>query len=163
VTQRAPAFLVDTMLGRLARWLRVLGFDTRYEPTLDDRALVRLADAEGRVLVTRDRHLLRDLRPAASLEVRSDVPIEQLRTVIERLSLAPPAELFMRCLVCNGVLRDVPPDEARALLPPRSRELPGPVRRCPGCGGVYWPGSHARRMRRTLEEALAGWLPPPPA
>ena len=155
---RPPRFLADAMLGRLARWLRVLGFDTRYEPALSDTALVFLARAEDRVLLTRDRHLLRELRPARALDPASDVPLEQLRECVARLGLRPPAALFTRCLLCNAPLDSVPDDEADALLPPRARGLGGPVRRCPTCGRVYWRGSHARRMEGALAAALPGWL-----
>lgn len=153
-----PTFVVDAMLGRLARWLRVLGWDTIYDPALSDRAQVELAAAGGRVLLTRDRPLLRELRPARAIDIRSDVPLEQLRQVIETLGLAPPRELFTRCLVCNTPLADVPPGTYATLVPPASRGLPGPVRQCPTCERVYWPGSHARRMRRALVAALPGWV-----
>jgi uncharacterized protein with PIN domain len=147
------------MLGRLARWLRVLGYDAAYDASLADPALVRLAEAEGRVLLTRDRHLLRELRPARAIEVRRDAPLEQLRDVVAELALAPPPELFTRCLVCNALLpAAMPDDEAARAVPPGARGLPGPVRRCARCGRVYWAGSHVRRMRRALEEALPGWL-----
>src|SRR5690242_1416635 len=100
------------MVARLARWLRVLGYDTVWDPALDDHALVALAAAEDRVLLTRDRHLLRELRPARALEIRSDVPLEQLRAVVEALALGAPGELFTRCLVCNAPLHDVDAGEA---------------------------------------------------
>lgn len=155
----APRFLADAMLGRLARWLRAVGYDTRYDATLADPVLVRLAAAEDRILLTRDRHLLRERRPARALEIRRDVPLEQLREVADALALAPPAELFTRCLVCNAVLSaPLPEEEARRVVPPAAVGLPGAVRRCPGCGRVYWLGSHARRMRAALERALPGWL-----
>src|SRR5215207_8725140 len=81
----SPHFLADAMLGRLARWLRVMGFDTAYDPALTDPALVALARRDGRVLLTRDRRLLRDLRPDLALEVTGDGPLEQLRAVVARL------------------------------------------------------------------------------
>jgi len=158
----SPRFLADAMLGRLARWLRVLGFDTAYDATLPDPALVRLAEADGRVLLTRDRHLLRELRPARALEIRRDAPLEQLQEVVAALTLSQPRELFTRCIVCNTPLS--PPladDQAAALLPPSARGLPGPTRRCPTCARLYWPGSHVRRMRQALEHALPGWMPRP--
>lgn len=155
---RPARFFADAMLGRLARWLRALSFDTACGAHLSDPDLVRRAEREERVLLTRDRHLLRELRPRQALEVTSDVPLQQLRQVIERLGLEPPDELFTRCLVCNDVLDDVPPSDAATLLPPGAQALPGPARRCPRCARVYWAGSHVRRMRRALERALPDWL-----
>jgi uncharacterized protein len=157
----APArrFLVDAMLGRLGRWLRVLGFDAAYHPSLSDRELVLLAARESRILLTRDRHLVEHLRPTDALLLRSQVPLEQLREVVDGRSLRAPDSLFTRCLVCNTELEAVEPEDAARLLPERARDLPGPVRRCPTCLRVYWPGSHARRMREALSRALPEWFP----
>lgn len=156
----APRFTADAMLARLARWLRVLGWDTRLDPELGDAEIVRIAVAERRLLLTRDRELLRELRPPHALEIRHDEPMVQLIQVIEELQLTAPVELFTRCTVCNTVLSPPlgPRDRAR-LLPPDVQALPGPARQCPGCGRVYWLGSHARRMRDHLDRALPGWLP----
>ena len=148
------------MLGRLARRLRELGFDTASDATLPDARLVQWANDERRVLLTRDRRLLRELQPARALEVRGDQPLAQLQQVVAALALAPPASLFTRCLLCNAALSPpVTPDEAARLVPPGVRETPGPVRVCPTCGRAYWLGSHARRMRDALERALPGWAP----
>lgn len=151
-------FLADAMLGRLARWLRVLGFDTYFDPEIDDPQLVALAEAERSVLLTRDRHLVTHLRPARALLIIHDAPLAQLRQVIDTCRLDPPNVLFTRCLVCNTLLREATEAEAMDLRPAQARRLPGPVRRCPTCRRVYWPGSHTWRMRETLVEALSGWL-----
>ena len=153
----APRFFADVMLGRLARWLRVLGYDTAYETDIDDPDLVERADAEGRVLLTRDRHLVTHLRPERSVLVQSDVPLEQLREVVDACDLEPPGELFTRCPVCNGALRPATETERRDLVPDDARDLPGPIRRCPRCGRVYWLGSHTKRMRQTLAAAFPEW------
>lgn len=145
------------MLGRLARWLRTLGFDTTYDPAVHDPELVAHAAAEDRVLLTRDRHLVAHLRPARALLITRDAPLAQLQEVVAAWGLSPPAAPFSRCLVCNGALRPATPDEAAALVPPASRGLPGPVSRCPECGRVYWEGSHTRRMREALSRALPEW------
>jgi uncharacterized protein with PIN domain len=157
----APRFAADAMLARLARWLRTLGWDTSLDPDLHDRELVRRADDDGRILLTRDRLLLRELRPARALEIRHDAPLAQLHQVVTALSLPAPPHLFTRCTVCNAPLSD-PLDAAQreTLLPPDVRALPGPARQCPACGRVYWQGSHARRMRGAIEHTLPGWLPP---
>lgn len=153
----APRFAVDAMLGRLARWLRVLGYDTWYDSAVADPVLVARADAEDRVLLTRDRHLLRELRPRRGLEVRHDDPLRQLQDVVDALALLPPQELFTRCLLCNAVLVALGRDEALALLAAQMEEVPAAVRACPGCGRLYWDGSHVRRMRVALDRALPGW------
>jgi uncharacterized protein with PIN domain len=152
-----PRFVADAMLGRLARWLRVLGYDTVYDATIHDPELVRLADAEARMLLTRDRHLLRELRPRWSFEVRQDDPLLQLQALVETLDLQPPPELFTRCLLCNALLLPVPDAVAAPLLPPGVVGMPGGVRQCPTCGRLYWGGSHVRRMRAALERVLPGW------
>ena len=138
------------MLGRLARWLRAIGYDTVYDESLHDRALVEIANREDRVLLTRDRHLLRELRPRRAVEITADAPLDQLQSLVTALDLPLPDDLFRRCLVCNAPLDEVPEAEAAVLLPPAARALPGPVRRCATCGRVFWPGSHVRRMTRAL-------------
>lgn len=155
----APRFAVDAMLGRLARWLRVLGYDTWYDAAVADRVLVELAAIEDRVLLTRDRHLLRELRPASALELREDDPLRQLQAVVGALRLPPPAALFTRCMLCNTLLEELEVEEALPPLPAGHEGIPGPVRRCPTCGRLYWDGSHVRRMRSALERALPGWIP----
>jgi len=144
-------FAADAMLGRLARWLRVLGFDTTYDPAIDDHLLVRHADDEGRILLTRDRHLLRDLRPAHAHEVRQDAPLEQLRELVKALALPPPRAMFTRCILCNTPLA-----VSHRAAP---QWTDGPVLECTTCGRTYWHGSHVRRMRAALERALPGWSP----
>jgi hypothetical protein len=153
-------FTADAMLARLARWLRVLGFDTLYDPAVHDHELVRISNEEGRTLLTRDRHLLRELRPLHALEITHDGALDQLKQTVTALALPAPAELFTRCMVCNSLLSDpLPPAEADALVPEGVRGIPGPVRQCPTCLRVYWHGSHTRRMRAAIERTLPGWLP----
>lgn len=145
------------MLGRLARWLRVLGYDAAYgEGHLADRELVRWSLAEGRQLLTRDRGIPRELPACPCFIVRSEAPLEQLRDVVAHFGLAMPAELFTRCLVCNVPLEEVTDaalEEGAAAPPPAARDG-GPLRRCPSCRRLYWEGTHTRRMRAALAGAL---------
>jgi uncharacterized protein with PIN domain len=151
-------FLADAMLGRLARWLRVIGADTIQLPTdAPDVALVARAREDERVLLTRDRHLLRELRPHRELAIRSVVPLVQLGEVVRAFALRRPTELLTRCLLDNTLLVEMTSAEVVEQVPPRSRELAGPMRRCPTCGRAYWRGSHVRRMEAALESALPEW------
>jgi uncharacterized protein len=146
------------MLGRLARWLRVIGADTLQLPVeTPDAVLVQRARADARVLLTRDRHLIRELRPERVWLVQSESPLEQLADLVRQFEMPRPAELLTRCLLCNSPLLAVEPDAARAAVPPSAQGLPGPVRRCPACGRVYWRGSHVRRMEAALAAALPEW------
>ena len=147
---RPPAFAVDAMLGRLARWLRALGFDTFYLAGIDDHKLVALANRETRILLTRDRHLVEHLRPDRSLLLTSGKPLAQLEHVVREFRLRPTTDLFNRCLICNTRLRPATPLEIENRVPEGSRQLPGPFLVCPACDRLYWPGSHVRRMRHAL-------------
>ena len=148
-------FLTDAMLGRLARWLRAVGCDTAQLPVhVPDAEIVALARREDRILLTRDRHLLRELRPPRAFEVTRDEPLEQLRSVVVNFGIARPPTFFTRCLVDNTSLIEVAPADVADRIPPLARTLPGPVFECLTCGRVYWRGSHARRMERILEEVF---------
>lgn len=155
---QTTTFLADAMLGRLARWLRVIGTDTLQLPLeTPDSVLVDRAREEDRVLLTRDRHLIRELRPERVCGVQSEIPLEQLAAVVREFDLRRPAELMTRCMICNSPLLELGPDAARDALPPSARDLPGPVRQCPTCNRVYWRGSHVRRMEAALAAALPEW------
>ena len=107
------------MLGALSRWLRALGFDTAYDPALDDPELVAFAHAEGRTILTRDRRLTERRLARNHLLIRSDVVDEQVRQVLEDLGLRADSDrLFRRCLRCNTPLEPVDPEAARARVPP---------------------------------------------
>lgn len=151
-----PRFLADAMLARLARWLRVLGYDTAFDAELSDPALVKRAAAEDRVLLTRDRQLVTHLSPARSLLVTADEPMEQLKQVVTACELNVSRPLFTRCLVCNMPLREATAAESETLVPESAREAGGPFLRCDGCGRTYWSGSHVRRMRDALARTFPG-------
>lgn len=146
------------MLERLARWLRVLGVDAASVGEEDDRALVRAAGGEGRILLTRDRALAAAWpAPERVLLLRGGTPLQQLREVLSRFPVPRPRELFTRCLVCNAELRPASAEEVAALAPEEARERFPEFRRCPECGRLYWEGSHARRMRAALARVLEEW------
>lgn len=150
-----PRFLADAMLGGLARWLRILGYDVAYDDSAEDRTLARRAVEEGRRILTRDRRLPREWRVEGVVVVEAERAQEQLREVVRRLELDPdPERAFTRCPRCNGELRPAEPDAVAREVPPGVLERHEFFRRCPGCGKVYWDGGHVRRMRRRLTDLL---------
>lgn len=151
-----PRFACDAMLGRTARWLRALGYDTAWEADVADADLVRRAVAERRILVTKDRRLPEEWRIGGVLVLETEGPVEALREIDRRIGLGWPRELFTRCLECNEPLEPASAEEVARKAPPRVRAAHDDFRRCPSCERVYWPGSHVRRLRRRLAEALAG-------
>ena len=138
------------MLGTLARWLRALGYDTLYFGQAQDRALRQVAIQEDRVLVTRDRRLALLARPRACL-ITAEEPDEQLAELLADLGLTADEERWLsRCLDCNTLLTPRNKDEIRGRVPEHVLATHLAFSDCPGCGKVYWPGSHADRMLERL-------------
>jgi uncharacterized protein with PIN domain len=142
------------MLGRLARWLRVLGYDTSWDADVADAELASRAVLEDRVLLTCDRSLPQERRVARSLVLQPGDPLDQLRRVVEHFGLDVDRPLFVRCTECNAPVEAVEKRAVAEHVPERTLREQERFTRCPGCGRVYWEGSHTRRMRRVLEQAF---------
>jgi uncharacterized protein with PIN domain len=143
-------FLADNMLGRLATWLRLLGYDTAYLPTADDHELARVARAEDRILLTRDVELTRR-RGVRYLLIESEKVSEQLRQVFPEFHLTARAA-FSRCAECNVVLESVSKDQVREQVPPYVLQTQTRFLRCHRCGKVYWRGTHWARIVAQIED-----------
>jgi uncharacterized protein with PIN domain len=144
-------FVVDGHLGRLAAYLRALGFDTDYANDRADDALARCSSREERVLLTRDQGLLKRSIVEHGYWVRSTDPERQLFELCDRFDLGEQAAPFTRCVTCNGALADVEKEDVLELVPPRTRQHQDHFRQCTACGQVFWPGSHYDRMSRLIE------------
>lgn len=145
-------FLLDVHLGTLARRLRLLGFDTWYRTDADDEELATVADAQRRILLTRDRQLLLRRTVVHGYCPRADDPEEQLAEVVVRYGLADRAAPLTRCVRCNGELFAVDKAEVEDELPPRTRRAFDTFVRCASCGQVYWPGAHTPAIEEILAE-----------
>ncbi|MFQ5897008.1 MAG: Mut7-C RNAse domain-containing protein [Candidatus Methylomirabilia bacterium] len=149
-----PRFVVDTMLGRLARWLRAMGYDTVYLKSAADQRLLQLALTEDRILLTRDARLAR-LAVARGYRLLADQVDRQLAEVVDRLGLAPPdADWLSRCLACNVLLEPRVKESVRGLVPDYIFATQTGFVGCPGCGKIYWQGSHADRIMARLAQLL---------
>jgi uncharacterized protein with PIN domain/molybdopterin converting factor small subunit len=149
---RVMRFVADAHLGGLASLLRMAGFDTLYDNGFQDDEIADIAAREGRIVLTRDRDLLKRRLITHGCYVRALKPMQQFREIFDRLELARGAQPFTLCLHCNAPLHAI--DKALVLdrLPPRVRERHVRFSTCDVCRRVFWEGSHWRRMRALLDE-----------
>jgi uncharacterized protein with PIN domain len=144
---RGPRFICDVHLGRLARRLRLLGFDVAYRNDFDDPDIVNTALDERRIILTCDRGILKIRRVTHGYFVRSRDVSEQVIEVLQRLDLASRIEPFTRCTGCNGLIRRVQKAAVLEQIPPNVGEQYDDYFRCESCGKVYWKGSHFDQLR----------------
>ena len=148
-------FAADRMLGKLAKWLRVLGYDVVYLRQARDREILA-GLREGRVFLTRDRRAKQWQTQGKVFVVNANDPKEQLREVVQGLGLTKPdSALFSRCLKCNSQLNTIAREKVLQEVPEHIWQTHYQFYRCEDCGQIYWSGSHSERMRRRLEEILA--------
>jgi hypothetical protein len=150
---RDPRFIADAHLGKLARHLRMAGFDVLHDTSAADEAIVRAAHGSRRTILTRDKGLLRRREVERAYFVRADAADTQLVEVIGALQLEDAMRPFTRCRECNALLEDLPTDQLPDAVPPAIRTLYDAFKRCPRCERVYWPGSHYARMQALIERA----------
>jgi len=143
-------FVLDCHLGRLAKYLRILGFDTLYDARFQDAELAEESE-RGRFLLTRDRSLLMRRQVVLGALVRGDDPRQQLAWLARKLGLWAAAAPLRRCLKCNVMLEPVKKEAVWERIPPKTRLWCEEFVLCPGCGQLYWPGSHFDRMREWIQ------------
>ena len=148
---RDPRFVLDVHLGKLARHVRMAGFDCLYRNDYRDSELITAALAEHRIILTRDKGLLKQRLVTHGYFVRRNEPEEQLREVVRALQLETGLRPFTRCRECNAELHGVPKAQVLAPLPEKVRAAYERFQLCPGCGRIYWEGSHYARLRRLLD------------
>jgi uncharacterized protein with PIN domain len=147
-------FIVDVNVGKLAKWLRILGYDTLFINPIDDGDLVEIAQREGRIVLTKDTHIP-ERRVVTSGQVRvvvveGDQLAEQLPFLLGTLGLHGPFSLFSRCLECNVPLDPIDHSQVENRVPPYVFRTQKNYMICPRCSKIYWPGTHWQRMRKTV-------------
>jgi uncharacterized protein with PIN domain len=145
-------FLVDRMLGKLAKELRMLGYDTAYYSGEDAYQLIHRARQENRVILTRNTKLIPKRSEDRILRVTEDDPFLQLKELIQRQQITLDEErLFSRCLICNALLDQISKEEAEGKVPEFIFHQQRDLFRCPQCQRIYWQGSHQENMQKTIE------------
>ena len=147
-------FIVDCMLGKLAKWLKILGFDALYFSKIEDGDLMALAQKEGRVLLSRDNGLIGKSCNIKTLFIESEDWNTQVEQVLNEFELWEDVSPYSRCIECNVELRDLPKKKARNLVTPFVFEQAESFALCPECGRVFWKGTHHRDMEFKIEEIL---------
>ena len=150
-------FIADRNLGTLAKWLRILGYDTLYSRTGPDRDVLEKGAHEGRILLTRKRDRDDIAYKGRLVGVKADRVGEQIGEVLDALALTPePGKRMTRCLLCNVPLTEVPRERVQGLVPLYVYETQRLFRRCDNCGRIFWPGTHPQHV----EEYLRTRIPP---
>jgi uncharacterized protein with PIN domain len=145
-------FFADVMLGTLARWLRIIGYDTSYENFVEDEELIRYCTLEGRVALTRDRRLAKRRLLKQCLFINGDTLGEQLAEVVKFTNCPINANLLLsRCLACNSVIKEVEKEKVVDEVPPYVFRTQEKFSHCPDCGRIYWAGTHRKRILERLE------------
>ena len=148
-------FIADGMLGKLAKWLRLLGYDVLYSPYMDDPELARIAYVEDRILLTRDTQLVKR-KGIKFVLVESDHVDQQLRQIVTELHLGKNFAAFSRCPECNTELIEVEAESVRGVVPPYVLATQSRFRRCPKCLRVYWRGTHWEHIQEKMRSIEAG-------
>ena len=155
-----PKFIVDTNVGRLARWLRMMGYDALFINDIDDQELVSIGLKEKRAVVTKDTQIV-ERRVVTSgklkaLLVRGDDAKAQLRQVVKAMNLNPESRQFTLCLECNQPLVSIKKEEVKDLVPPYVFQTQSNYVQCPSCHRIYWRGTHWQRMKSELATLMEG-------
>jgi uncharacterized protein with PIN domain len=148
-------FVADKMLGRLAKWLRVIGQDVTYGPHLSGYGLIRAARREERLILTRNRNIAQK-HPPDYILIRSDRFREQLKEVVEACRIDPFERPFSRCIECNSLLQPISKDSVREKVPPYVFSTQESFSLCPKCRRIYWPATHQQKMLEELKNLNLG-------
>jgi uncharacterized protein with PIN domain len=149
---REPKFVLDVHLGKLARYMRMFGFDTAYKNNFADDDLIKISLNEKRGILTKDREILKRNDVTHGYWVRNKNPDEQVKEIIERFDLKCQVKEFTRCIECNASLEPIEKEKILYQLPPKVKEWHNEFYRCPRCKKIYWKGSHYKKMKELIEK-----------
>lgn len=150
-------FIADKTLGKLVKWLRILGYDALYWRSEDQEGLLRRARDDGRVLVTKDTRLYKKRGSLEALLIREDNPFRQIRELVHHFRLpVGEAMLFSRCVTCNAPLDKVQPEEVKGVVPDYIYHTHQEFSRCPSCRKVYWAGTHYGHVSEAVRQLKEG-------
>lgn len=145
-------FIADVMLGKLARWLRLMGYDTAYDSSISDEDLMHKAHQEDRIILTMDHALAEQSPQGLALLIKSQNLEDQLQQVVKHFKLDPYSNLFERCTICNTPVVEIAKSEIKEEISPYVYSSYNQFWRCPTCKRLYWEGSHLDQAKKFLEK-----------
>jgi len=151
---RNPKFVLDVHLGKLAKYMRMLGLDTAYENNYTDEMIVGISLKEKRTILTKDLGILKRKEVTHGYYVRNMGVEKQITEIIERFDLTKSINKLTRCLKCNGILEKIDKEKVLAQIPPKVKAMQDKYFICRNCGKLYWPGTHYERMNKFIGEIL---------
>jgi len=151
---RKTRFILDVHLGKLARYLRMLGFDTLYRNDFEDNEIISIAAAEKRIILTRDIGILKNGSVTHGYYLRSVRPDVQIREVVQRFDLKNKISASTRCIECNGIIRAADTESVIMMVPQNTRRFFHAFFQCDSCKKVYWEGSHFKKIRENVKRFL---------
>lgn len=149
---REPKFVLDVHLGKLTRYMRMMGFDSIYKNNFENDELTRISLDDKRTILTRDRETLKRNEVTHGYWVRNENPEEQLKEIIERFDLKNLINEFTRCLECNTLLNEIEKENILDRLPQKVKEWHNEFFLCPQCSRIYWKGSHYEKMNKLISK-----------
>ncbi|HID29288.1 MAG TPA: twitching motility protein PilT [Desulfobacterales bacterium] len=152
---RRTKFIADVNLGDIAKYMRVLGLDVYYHPSLFSRDIIEISNKENRIILTKSRKLLKFKDVTHGVFVHPGTTQEQIRRIIEFLDIRDNVKPFSRCLCCNSLLEPVPKEEIFERIPSKTRAFCSEYARCESCDKIYWKGTHFIRMKKVIETFLS--------
>lgn len=148
---REIKFVLDVHLGKLAKYLRLMGFDTYYHNKLRDREIVEISKNENRIILTRDKGVLKYNEVTHGYYLRADDPGEQIKEIIHRFDLKGKVALFTRCMECNGQIKKVSKQQIESELLEKTKKYYSEFYQCENCKRIYWKGSHYEKMMKFIK------------
>lgn len=148
-------FIADDHLGKLARYMRIIGLDCLYFSSISDKELMEISEKENRVILSRDWNLYRFVPSQRYFFIKSQKAWEQLRVVCNHFKIDPFEKIFERCIVCNSLLFDINKEDVKAKVSPKSYQWKEEFNQCSGCKRVYWSGTHHEEMMKNIKKIFS--------
>jgi hypothetical protein len=151
---RRSKFIVDNNLGKMAKYMRVLGLDIYYDPLLSAGEIIKISNTENRIILTRSKKLLKFKDVNHGMFIRPGTTAQQIRRIIDCLDIKDIVDPFSRCLGCNSLLQPVPKEEILDRIPPKTKAFCDEYARCRSCDKIYWKGTHCLHMKKVVKQIL---------